>query len=77
MLNVAAARERREKLGWTQEQLAERLGVDQGTVAHWELGTRQPRLASLQAWAEALGVPVAKLLAKPKNGEPQPKVAAS
>lgn len=72
MLNVALARETRERLGLTQEQLAERLGVDQGTVAHWELGTRQPRLSSLQAWAKALGLPTEKLLAKPKNG---PKVA--
>jgi transcriptional regulator with XRE-family HTH domain len=74
MLNGAAARERREQLGLTQEQLAERLGVDQGTIAHWELGTRQPRLAKLQAWADALGWPVAKLFAKKENG---PKAAVS
>lgn len=73
MLNVALARKTREQLGLTQEQLAERLGVDQGTIAHWELGTRQPRLASLQAWADALGLPVSDLILKPQNG---PKVVA-
>ena len=79
MLNLVAARERRERLGLTQGQLAERLGVDQGTVAHWELGTRKPRLDLLQAWAEALGWPVTKLIAKPKpkNGDAEAKVAAS
>ena len=78
MLNLTVARKRRERLGLTQGQLAERLGVDQGTVAHWELGTRKPRLDLLQAWADALGLPVTKLLAKPKpNGDPaDPKVAA-
>ena len=73
LTNGEAARERREQLGMTQGQLAERLGVDQGTVAHWELGTRMPRLGSLRAWADALGWPVEKLLAKKENG---PKVAA-
>lgn len=32
----------REKLGETQEQFAERIGVRQATVADWETGRRKP-----------------------------------
>ena len=32
-------KERREKLGWTQAQLGEKLGVGAGAVNKWELGT--------------------------------------
>jgi DNA-binding transcriptional regulator YiaG len=32
----------REKLGWTQAELAENLGVNQSAVAHWEAGNRNP-----------------------------------
>ena len=34
----ALIRERRLKLGWTQGQLAERLGLDQGTISRIERG---------------------------------------
>ena len=32
-------KEKREKLGWTQAQLGEKLGVGAGAVNKWELGT--------------------------------------
>lgn len=31
----------RERLGWTQTQLAERLGVTRDAVAKWEAGVRK------------------------------------
>lgn len=33
----------RKALGWTQVQLAERLGVDPNTVARWEREERRPQ----------------------------------
>jgi transcriptional regulator with XRE-family HTH domain len=39
----------------TQQQLAERLGKPQSTVARWESGQHQPRLEILQAVVRALG----------------------
>lgn len=41
-----AIREFRRRLGWTQWDLAERLGVDQGTVSRWERGVESPRPGS-------------------------------
>ena len=32
----------REKLGWTQQQLADYLGIDVMTVSRWERGIKQP-----------------------------------
>lgn len=33
----------REAMGWTQAELAERLGVSQVSVSRWETGERVPR----------------------------------
>ena len=40
--------------GWTQEQVAARLGVGQNTVARWEQGERLPSSAQMQALCFAL-----------------------
>lgn len=50
---IAALRKRR---GWTQEQLAGKLGVEQPTVQRWERGTREPDMSTLVDIAAALGV---------------------
>lgn len=34
-------------LGWTQEQIAERLGVDSGAISRYERGLRAPSLLEL------------------------------
>jgi transcriptional regulator with XRE-family HTH domain len=64
MLNVALARRLREQAGLTQEEVAVRIGVDQGTVANWELGHRTPQLRLLTAWANVLGVEPGELFQK-------------
>jgi transcriptional regulator with XRE-family HTH domain len=64
MLNVALARRLREQAGLTQEEVAARVGVDQGTIANWELGHRTPQLRLLTAWAEVLGVEPGELFLK-------------
>lgn len=67
MLNVALARKRREELGLTQEQLAEQLGIWQGSFSKWESGQREPRSDQLKAWARALQIDVADLLSEPEE----------
>lgn len=32
----------RKRKGWTQLELAKKLGVTEGVIAHWEHGRRQP-----------------------------------
>ncbi len=46
----------------TQEQVAERMGVDRAYVSSLELGTRNPTIVMLWHAAQALGVEVHMLL---------------
>lgn len=58
-IDVKALRKAR---GWTQAQLAERVGVAQGTVSYWDNGT-QPTAANAVRLAQALGCSVEDLYA--------------
>ena len=58
-----AIRARREELGWSQRQLAERAGMTQPGVARFEAGGTTPTLALLERLAAALGLTVAAGLA--------------
>lgn len=40
---LSSIKEFRRRMGWTQWELAEHLGVDQGTVSRWERGVENPR----------------------------------
>lgn len=64
-------REARERLGMTQEALAERLDVSRQAVSKWEMGVSEPSLENLQALSQVLGVEFADApetaTAKPKN----------
>lgn len=51
--NIAIAR--LEK-GWTQQQLAEAVGVAQQHIQRWEAGVYKPKTATLKAIGDALGV---------------------
>lgn len=54
--------ELRKKRGWTQGDLAERIGVEQPTVQRWETGAREPKFEQLFKIAEVLEVDPAYLL---------------
>jgi transcriptional regulator with XRE-family HTH domain len=56
--NVAAERVRH---GWSQADLAERLGVGRSTVGDWERGARQVGLDYLVPLCRILGVPFSAL----------------
>ena len=46
----------RTSVGFTQKDVAERLGVPQSTVSKLEIGTRSLRFYELFAYAEVLGL---------------------
>ena len=48
--------------GWSQRQLAERLGCVQASVCHWEMERSMPSLHRLQRIARLCDVPVAWLV---------------
>jgi HTH-type transcriptional regulator/antitoxin HipB len=51
-----AVRSRREELGWSQRQLAERAGMTQPGVARFEAGGTTPTIPVLERLASALGL---------------------
>jgi transcriptional regulator with XRE-family HTH domain len=51
-----AVRTRREELGWSQRQLAERAAMTQPGVARFEAGGTTPTIPVLQRLADALGL---------------------
>ena len=55
-------RARRKRLGWTQEQLAERMAVSVGYVSQIERGATRANLDTLSDVAALLGCDVAELL---------------
>ena len=69
----------RKKMGKSQEELAEELGVSRQAVSKWETGESEPELAKLRALATAFGVTVDFLLSDeapcevPPGSEDAPK----
>jgi DNA-binding XRE family transcriptional regulator len=45
----------RARAGLTQQQVAERMGTTQSTIARMESGRRPPSLRTVQRYAQALG----------------------
>lgn len=62
--NIAA---RRQAMGLTQAELAERLSADTVTVSRFERGSHLPSLQRLETIADTLGVPLAELLSQSTN----------
>lgn len=58
-LDAVAIRRFRLGRGWTQSQLAERLGTDAVTVSRWERGVSQPRRSARVRLAELMPAPKA------------------
>ncbi len=54
---IALVRDRIEELDISQEQLAERVGVSQGSVGHWLCKRRQPKVDSMNRVFVELGMP--------------------
>jgi transcriptional regulator with XRE-family HTH domain len=52
----------REHRGWTQTQLAKKVGLSLGYIARLEIGMHDPPLSTLAKLAKALKVTVAELV---------------
>ena len=61
-------RDHRKRLGLTQEQLAERLGITLGTVSKWERGGSEPDLGFIMDLAELFHVSVDALIGFSMHG---------
>lgn len=60
----------RERLGLSQQQLGERIGVTRQTVAAWEKGEREPTVVQLARIARELHVSLDTLLGAVEDDEP-------
>jgi transcriptional regulator with XRE-family HTH domain len=49
------ARVQIKRLGWTQQQFAERLGVKQSVISYFLTGRNQPTFDTIMRWARTLG----------------------
>lgn len=51
-------RQLRDEHGWTQQDLAVKLGVSLATVYNWERGKYEPRASQFRALGLVFGVPM-------------------
>jgi transcriptional regulator with XRE-family HTH domain len=63
MATKRAVKELRERAGYSQSELAEKLGVDVAAVKNWDGKRRRPRFETLVDLAKALGVTLEELTA--------------
>jgi len=64
----------REKMGWTQRDLAEKVGLSETTIWNYENGRREPRLQDLKKFAEVFNCTIDELVnptLPPKTGGDQ------
>lgn len=54
-------RQARSQRGWTQNDLASRLGTTPATVSRWERGRARPRWSRLRSLAQVLEMPPSQL----------------
>jgi transcriptional regulator with XRE-family HTH domain len=73
-LNIAT---RRKALGWTQEYLAQHMGVDTETISRFERGVTAPSLKSIEKLAGLLTITIADLLSESTPPEPTQMEALS
>ncbi len=64
-----ALKARRTATGYTQEYVAEALGVSRQAVSKWENGTSDPSTANLMALSKLYGLPVDELLRPAETDE--------
>jgi putative transcriptional regulator len=64
-------RQLRQERGWTQADLADRLGVSASAVWKWERGLTRPRWPHLRDLVLLFGVPVAAIAFGPADQPPQ------
>ncbi len=63
-------RNRRISMGWTQQQLADRMGKTKNNISQYELGKREPNCEQLLTFARLLGASTDQLLGRTALAEP-------
>jgi putative transcriptional regulator len=63
----------REAAGITQKQLADRAGLSQRAISHWEQGLREPSWLNVVALAAALGTDCRAFLQEPTGPPAEPQ----
>ena len=66
---MVRVREYRERSGFTQQQLAEKIQENRATIAKWEIGSAFPRAEKLPALADALNCSIDDLFGRGKEEE--------
>ena len=61
---MTAIRRLREERGFSQQELAQALGVTQGAVSHWENGLRKPDIDDIVKIAQLFSCKVDDLIDK-------------
>lgn len=61
---MTAIRRLREERGFSQQELAQALGVTQGAVSHWENGVRKPDIDDIVKIAQLFNCKVDDLIDK-------------
>jgi transcriptional regulator with XRE-family HTH domain len=61
---VTAIRRLREERGFSQQELAQALGVTQGAVSHWENGVRKPDIDDIVKIAQLFNCKLDDLIEK-------------
>ncbi|MCX7511631.1 helix-turn-helix transcriptional regulator, partial [Levilactobacillus brevis] len=51
----------RSKMGWSQSQLADKLGVSKQSVSNWETNLKTPRMGALQKMSDLFGVSIGQI----------------
>jgi transcriptional regulator with XRE-family HTH domain len=55
-LRLSKALQTAKEEGWTQEKLAKKLGIGQGTIANWKAGRREPSYEKLIEICSAISI---------------------
>ena len=53
-LDIAAARDLRERFGWSRQRMAQELRVHENTIVRWESGAGKPTGRRLDDWVDLL-----------------------
>lgn len=65
-------RDARRRKGWTQGDLAARLGVSMRTVSRWESGASAPRFKERERLTELLGIPMLSAVSRRRRPATRP-----
>lgn len=72
---MLSIQELRATRGWSQEDLADELGVTQATISNWERGRSQPTIMQFGALAIRFGVSIGSITLPPRLGVAMRQVA--